>query len=95
MLDAIKLSLRISHTALDSEISDLIDAARLDLIQSGISSTKANDDTDALIRRAITVYVKANFLADGVEATRFQTAYDLLKVHLSLSTDYQESDVIA
>ncbi|MGG3924908.1 head-tail connector protein [Metabacillus fastidiosus] len=88
MLGKVKLALRISHNALDSEISDLIDAARHDLILSGISSVKANDDTDPLIKRSITTYVKANFISDSKEAERFQTAYNLLKNHITLAGDY-------
>ena len=36
MLDDVKIALRVSHTALNSEITDLIAAARQDLILSGI-----------------------------------------------------------
>lgn len=93
ILDDVKTSLRISHTSLDSEIADLIEAARLDLIQSGILSSKANDDTDALIKRAIILYCKAHELPDKDQAERFQKSYDMLKIHLSLSSDYGEGDV--
>ncbi|MGG3888640.1 head-tail connector protein [Metabacillus fastidiosus] len=88
MLGKVKLALRISHNALDSEIGDLIDAARHDLMLSGISSIKAKDDTDPLIKRSIIIYVKANFINDSKEAERFQTAYNLLKNHLTLAGDY-------
>lgn len=88
MLDSVKLSLRLSHSALDLEIQDLIGAARLDLIQSGISQNKANDDADLLIKRAIILYVKANFEADDRKAERFKKSYDSLKLHLSLAGDY-------
>jgi hypothetical protein len=40
MLEKVKVSLRISHSALDEEIYDLIEAARLDLSLSGVSSLK-------------------------------------------------------
>lgn len=90
ILDDVKLSLRVTTDAFDIEIQDLIDAARLDLIQSGVSSTKVNDDTDALIKRAITVYVKGNFGYDNPEAERFQESYRMLKIHLALAGDYAE-----
>lgn len=90
MLNSVLVALRISHTFLNSEIEDLIAAARLDLIQSGISSLKANLNDDALIKRAIITYCKANFLADKDEAERFQKSYDLLKTHLALADDYKE-----
>jgi len=98
LLNDIKLSLRISHNALDNDIDDLIQAARQDLKLSGISSTKVDDSTtniDPLIKRAIVTYVKANYASDIKEAERFQISYDLLKNHLSLAGDYTDGDVIA
>lgn len=88
ILDDVKLALRISNIAFDGEIMDLIAAARQDLILSGVISTKANDDTDPLIRRAIITYCKANFGYDNPEAERFQQSYDMLKAHLTLSLEY-------
>ncbi|MBD5798408.1 DNA-packaging protein [Bacillus pseudomycoides] len=89
MLDVVKKALRISHNALDDEISDLIEAARHDLMLSGVSSEKANVDTDPLIKRAIITYVKANFIPDAKEAERFQLSYDMLRNHLTLAGDYK------
>jgi len=95
LLDDIKKALRVTHTALDSEITDLIEEARQDLIQSGVSSSKANDVTDSLIKRAIRTYCRANFITDIDQAERFQESYNMLKIHLALSGDYTEGDVIA
>lgn len=96
MLDDIKLALRISHNLLDGEIEDLIEAARHDLMLSGISSEKAEaeEEVDPLIKRAITIYCKANFGFNSGETdrvtsvNRYQESYDLLKIHLSLAGDY-------
>lgn len=88
MLEKVKKALRISNTAFDDEVNDLIEAARQDLVLSGVSSTKADDDTDPLIIRAITTYAKANFGFDNPDAARFQQSYDLLKTHLCLAGDY-------
>lgn len=92
LLDDVKQALRISidNTIFDTEVNDLIGAARLDLIQSGVSADKVNLDTDPLIKRAIIVYCKANFGYDNPEADRFQKSYDMLKQHLSLAGDYRE-----
>ena len=57
----IRQYLRINHTRFDAEITDLIGAARADLLLGGISEKKVNDESDALIKRAIVVYVKAEF----------------------------------
>lgn len=43
---------------------------------------------DSLIKRAITLYVKANFGWDNPDAERLQQSYLMLKQHLSLSGDY-------
>ncbi len=90
ILDDVKQSLRISstNTAFDVEIQDLIAASRLDMIQSGISALKVNDDTDALIKRAIITYCKAHFGYDNPEAERFTQSYIMLKQHLALASDY-------
>jgi uncharacterized phage protein (predicted DNA packaging) len=88
MLNDVKLSLRITSTAFDIEVQDLIEAARLDLIQSGVSILKANDDTDPLIKRAITLYCKAFFGYDNPDADRLRDSYVMLKQHLSLAADY-------
>jgi uncharacterized phage protein (predicted DNA packaging) len=88
MLNDVKLSLRITSSAFDVEVQDLIDACRIDLIQSGISSLKANDDTDPLIKRAITLYCKAFFGYDNPDADRLRDSYVMLKQHLSLAADY-------
>ncbi|MEX3713649.1 head-tail connector protein [Cytobacillus horneckiae] len=96
MLSIVKTSLRISHDLLDEEIKDLIEAARRDLILSGISSDKANEEEkiDPLIKRAIIIYCKANFGFNSGETdrvtsvNRYQESYNLLKNHLSLAGDY-------
>lgn len=85
MLDSIKVSLRITNTAFDNEINDLIDAANKDL---NIAGVLLKDDYDPLIKRAITIYVKANFGWDNPDAERLQESYLMLKQHLALSGDY-------
>ena len=89
MLETVKKALRISHNQLDGDISDIIEAARLDLSLSGVSSLKANDDNDPLIKRAIIVYAKANTETDDAKADRYQKSYDMLKNHLTLAGDYK------
>lgn len=93
MLNAVKKSLRISNNHFDDEIAGLIEAARLDLIQSGVSFDKANDEEDALVKRAIIIYCKAHFgLADKDDIPvkeMYQRSYEMIKQHLALSGDYR------
>lgn len=88
MIEDVKLSLRINNVAYDAEIIDLIASARSDLVLSGVTAIRANDDTDALIKRAILVYVKSNFGFANPDAERLQKSYDMLRNHLSSSLDY-------
>lgn len=95
MLRSVKKALRISpsNCLLDEEVIDLIEAARSDLCLSGVLPSKANDDSDPLIKRAITVYCKANSGFDNPDADRLQRSYESIKAHLTLSQEYTvESD---
>ena len=85
MLSKIKQSLRITHDALDDEIIDLIDAAKLDLSISGV---QVIDDTDALILRAVTLYSKAHFGLSNEDSEKYLRGYTSLKIHLALCGDY-------
>jgi uncharacterized phage protein (predicted DNA packaging) len=96
LLDEVKKVLRISNTAMDLEVLDLIEAAKLDLKTSGINTEKVTDtnETDPLIKRAINLYSKAHFGYDNPDATRFEESYKMLKIHLSFSIDYQISEAV-
>lgn len=85
MLDPIRLALRINSSAFDTEITDLIESAKLDLRISGIVKI---DETDPLIQQAIKIYCKANFGLDNKDSEKYQKSYDMLKQHLSLCGDY-------
>lgn len=88
MLQDVKMSLRVNENDLDNEIEDLIEAAKADLILSGINKDKVKE-TDPLIKRAIIVYCKAHFgYEDPKLAERFEQSYESLKAHLALSVDY-------
>ena len=90
MLEDVKNSLRVSGNDLDTEIQDLINSAKADLILSGVHKDKVID-TDPLIKRAVTLYCKANFGYDDVKLSeRFEQSYISLKHHLTLSAEYTE-----
>lgn len=92
MLNSIRDSLRSNGNDLDIEIQDLIDAAKADLILSGVHKDKVVD-TDPLIKRAITVYCKAHFGYDDSKIVeRFEQSYISLKHHLTLSSEYTVGD---
>ena len=90
MLDDVKTALRVNtnNPQITQEIEDLIESARLDLVQSGVDSDIAKKDDDPLIKRAIIFYAKANFGLDNPNAERWNESFKLLKQHLSLAGDY-------
>lgn len=90
---SVRQALRINHTHLDGEITDLIEAARADLSLGGILPARVNDESDALIKRAIVNYVKAEFGLDNADAGKYRESYDMLKRHLMLSTEYTTAEV--
>lgn len=85
MLEKVKLSLRIKSDAFNTEISEMIEAAKLDLSISGVE--KINED-DPLIQQVIKTYCKANFGLDNKDSEKYQKSYNMLKEHLSLCGDY-------
>lgn len=97
MLEDVKTALRITNTAYDSEVEDLIESALMDMVQSGIfieiNEFNGLEKKDPLIKRAIITYAKANFGIDNPQANRFNDSYVMLKQHLSLSGDYNGSTV--
>ena len=93
MLAKIKTSLRISSTAFDAEIQDLINAEIQDLINAALldlalAGVLNLDQTDALIIRAVTTYVKAHFGWDNPDSARLHMSYEMLRNHLTQSIDY-------
>ena len=84
MLDAVRLALRLTTTAFDHEITDLIEACKIDLKLAGVVRI---EDSDPLILRAVTLYAKAHFgyVEDG---EKYQRSYELLKTSLCLAEAY-------
>lgn len=85
MVEAVKLALRpaIKTNAYDSEIRDLIEAAKADLRQVGI----VGDETDPLIRQAIKTYCRLHF-GSPPDAAQLQLAYHTQKGNLMGATGY-------
>lgn len=86
MLDKVKLALRITTTAFDSELNDLIASALADL---GIAGVIADDETDPLIIRAVTTYCRVNF-GQPDDYDRLKAAYDEQKAQLQTATGYTD-----
>ena len=86
MLAPVKLALRISTDAFDTELTNLIESAKLDL---GIAGVELPDSLDAICKTAIITYCKMNF---GIpeDADRLKRSYDEQKAQLSNASGYTD-----
>jgi hypothetical protein len=89
LIDEVKVACRITtdDVGLTSELNGLIDAAKRDLVSSGILESKAID-TDALVKQCVLFYCKGNFGYDNPDAARYLSAYELMKQHLCSMDEY-------
>ena len=85
-LDKVKMGLRISTTAYDEELADLITAAQLDL---GIAGVEVPSTLDEIVTRAIITYCKMSFgLPEDYD--RIKMSYDEQKAQLVTATGYTD-----
>lgn len=84
ILDAVKLALRITTDAFDEELSDLIDAALVDMRLAGIVNL---DVSDPLIKRAVITYCRLNF-GQPDDYDRLKKSYDEQKAQMGMATGY-------
>ncbi len=80
--------LRITGVEYEYELIGLINAACADLGLGGIVPQKLYNSNDPLIRRAIHLYVKAQFGLDNPDSEKYMASYEALKRHLMLSSEY-------
>ncbi|WP_026089370.1 MULTISPECIES: head-tail connector protein [Bacillus] len=85
MLEKIKKALRISHDQLDDEITDLIEACKLDMKISGVNVI---NETDPLIIRAVITYSKANFGLVNEDSEKYTESFKSQVIHLATCGDY-------
>ena len=92
LLLKVKNSIRISHTALDEDITDTISACLADLQVCGI----ARDAEDPLILNAIKLYCRSLYTDDTAKAAEWLRRYEELKACLMMAEGYgreAEADV--
>ena len=93
LIQSIKDSMRIRHSALDEDIKENILAAAADMYRVGVqpygNAGKSKLKKDSLIRKAAELYCKAqaDYMGKG---TQFESSYEKLRDALSLSGDYNE-----
>jgi hypothetical protein len=59
IVERVRKAMNVTSNAFDDEYRDIIEAARLDMIQSGVPVKIARDDDNAIIVQAIKCYVKS------------------------------------
>lgn len=84
LLAKVKVALRIVTEDFDGELTDLINAALLDMNLAGVNETEL---TDPLIIRAVITYCKANF-GEPDQYDRLKKSYDEQKAQLGMATGY-------
>ncbi len=83
-IDKVKMALRITTSAFDEELSDLINASKQDL---GIAGIELPTTLDEICTRAIITYCKMSFgLPEDYD--RLKRSYDEQKAQLSTATGY-------
>ena len=87
MLDAVKLAMRpaIKTNVYDSEILDLIEAAKADLQSVGIKG----DEESPLIRQAIKTYCRLHF-GNPEDPERLRQSYHEQKAQLQTASGYTD-----
>lgn len=84
MLEKVKRALRITTTAYDDELTDLINSAKIDL---GIAGVVLPETLDAVCNTAIITYCRVRFGAPD-DYDRLKASYDEQKAQLSMATGY-------
>ena len=84
VINSIKLALRITTDAFNAELTDLYNAALLDM---GIAGVTNDDINDPLILRAVITYCKLHF-GQPDDYDRLKRSYDEQKAQLSTATGY-------
>lgn len=84
MLEKVKVALKITTTDFDTELTDMINAAYLDLNLANVANTTTSD---YLIIRAVCTYCRLNW-GSPADYDKLKTSYDEQKAQLSMSSLY-------
>lgn len=91
LVDKVKGSMRIlsKSAVIENDINGSIEACKRELSIAGVKNI---DETDSLITKAVILYVKADFNYQNM-GEKYRQSYETLKTTLSLSSDYNTTEV--
>ena len=93
MIDDVRLALRITTTAYDAELTDLINAGKADLGVAGVRLDETDPPTDPLtdplIKKAVVTYVKLHFGSPS-DFDKLERTYKEQKAQLATCTGYTD-----
>ena len=90
LIDKAKLAARITTTAFDQEVGDLLNAAMLDM---GVAGVEVPATADALIETAAITYFRMHF-GQPDDYDRLKASYDEQKAQLATCTGYTDWGMI-
>lgn len=83
LIDDCKMALRVTTNAYDAEITNYIEAAKLDLGIAGVETTVA----DNLVNTAVMTYVRMHFGAPS-NYDKLKASYDEQKAQMMMASGY-------
>lgn len=87
MLDLVKKALRVTAAYYDEELTQLINAALIDLGFGGAMSSVLAENYDPVVNQAVITYCKMNFgLPEDYD--KLKKSYDEQKAQLGTATGY-------
>ena len=86
IIDRVRTAVGRTSKALDDDLLDVIEAARSDMIASGVPASVANDENDRLVTQAVKCYAKAQEAWEEPEIAQAQMeSYQAIVNKLSLT----------
>lgn len=93
LIDDVKMALRVTTNAYDTELSGLIESAKKDLEIAGVIVPES--DTDNVVNTAIKTYCKVNFGTPNPAHWEYlKKSYDEQKAQLSNSSSYSDYSMV-
>ena len=89
MLQKVKRALKLTTEQYDQELTDMIEEAKADLGLTGNLKAKADDEGDALIRRAIITYCRIHH-GSPEDYDRLVESYREQKGQMRIATGYTD-----